>query len=65
MMDTEEKNRVKEKMPSVATPKAYHIRGWIGLINGTLEEYDKLTTFLLGGGMVGAIWVISKILDIL
>jgi hypothetical protein len=40
--ESTEKNGEKMIILSTSNSKAYHIRGWIGLINGLLEEYNSV-----------------------
>lgn len=46
MIDTEEKNGTKIKMPSVATPMADKISGVFGLTQGILERYNSVWTII-------------------
>lgn len=45
-------------------PKGLKFSTHTGFFDILLEKYDKTIVFLLGGGAVGIVWVISKILQI-
>lgn len=46
MTETEEKDGLKMKMPSVATPMADKISGIFGLLQGILERYNSVWTII-------------------
>ncbi len=46
MTETEEKDGTKMKMPSVATPMADKISGFLGLMQGILERYNSVWTII-------------------